>query len=862
MRSKIVFYSVLAMLVTLFASLLYLSYGKYRQYTAVKRDIACLPYIRKSRDTVYALEKEAFISLEYLSTKEAAFREKMQQYRAETDAVLTQLEKGLAGRESMPKQQEALQAVKKRLVQLRMQVDRHEDDYNKILLEGYGKGCIRRLILSVSILSEVCQSDALRYELEVEASLLEHTVHYVMEEAFLSHIVKYGKQSDASVLSVWESILHQKTGPSVEMIQDSPFGKQLRKILDAKKPLEALNQMRKGAPALQFDENPDMLLQRFALLAVHAQEAEALLENHMEAEAIERLTELERQLLQYLVALLFVGVGILFVWRLFSRTSRERQALRETLAEMLDTLEGAEREALEQIIKKGDPTPTYRFLVDMTKEARKAREEAVEAEKAKDLFLASVSHEIGTPLNGILSAADQLEESEPNPKQQEILEVLRQSTHTLTKTIEDILDLSRIKVDKLEMQYLSFNALDTLNKAIEPHETKASDKKIEYTTYVDPLLPYLMGDPAKLSQVMTNLIGNAMKFTDYQGAVHVSIEKLDETQNEVTVRFSVKDNGLGISPEQKEHIFQPFTQVSKHAEKKFGGAGLGLTITKSLIERMGGTLELESEVGKGTEFYFTLTFEKGEKGEQVSHRFDDLKIGYFKPRGTARKNMEINLRRYIEATGAILEEFTTLDHAVIRSYDLVISDHSFIESRDNIELIASIASHTIVLAHISYRSDASILYKSVDSIIYKPLNIIKIIDAIEQALPERKQSGSHAAIDVDAIEEMQTQEVSDTILLYTRSQLIYKIHQDVLKEEGYSVEHVTSIEALISQVEQHEYAYLCIDAKRLDAESCIVAETLHEMGMKLLIWGKEEPVECHTFPHYDTIETLKEILRG
>ena len=447
------------------------------------------------------------------------------------------------------------------------------------------------------------------------------------------------------------------------------------------------------------------------------------------------LMQTTESLLYFLLSAgLFLLSIVALIWSAakFGYSSGEKKELAKALRSMAVNLDEDRRFELEEILKNGDTSDIYQFLAKITDEAHEAKEQALEAEKAKDYFLANMSHEIRTPLNGIIGFAQLLKGTKLADEQKDYLDVITTSSDNLLKIVNDILDLSKIKVNKMDVEHISFDLIDTLVKVFEPHETKASAKKIEYNTFIEPNLPPLLGDPTKLSQIMTNLIGNAIKFTDQYGTINVAIEKEEETNKAITIRFSVRDNGIGISEEQQKHIFEPFSQADVSTTRKFGGTGLGLTITSKMIEKMGGKLELISKPGKGSEFYFLLTFEKASSFEKYNDKFKGVTVGYFKEANTPIKTTESNLRKYIEAMGADFDEFNELDSKTIGSYDVIVVDHSYKEVRENIEIFMKASKHIIVLVHIAYSEDVKPIFSKVDSVVYKPLNIVKTFRAFEK----------------------------------------------------------------------------------------------------------------------------------
>ena len=704
-NSKVISSILLVVVAGLVIVLSYYSFISYHTYKERESSREYILSIDKIDGLLNKIDSERVYSAIYMGTQYKSDLKSLKLSRVEVDRELRGIEIFLKEKRELFKYSETLSNISKNLNYSRTKVDIVSSDYRDTLYGNYFKKVTKPLI---NLLEEVTRSGLIPNDgkrLSHYSKLLKEKENLSMESSFISFILSSSMRMRHQDLLLWEKLISS----------DSSEDKSLTEL--------------RGEIFLDSEDGKYSVLTKEWIEGIQRKvddirEKEIRLLSQSKEEIEVEISAIEQQTIKYISASIALLLIFFILIYLFYSNIKNSQMLTDTLSELEADLDEHQREEIKRVLKQNDTIAIYKFLVNAIKEPS----------RAKDHFLANMSHEIRTPLNGIIGFTNILKETELKEEQKEFIHIIEESFNNLIHIVNDILDFSKVTAGKVELEHVSFNAIEKFEASVDSYAAKATQKNINLNLFIDPTIPIkLLGDGTKISQVLINLLSNAVKFTDENGQVDINIHKVSSSENHVKLHFAVIDSGIGMTEEQQSKIFDAFSQADASTSRKFGGTGLGLTISSKFVSLMGGKLEVESRVGEGTTFFFSLDLEQVENPVErvIPSELKDLSVAYITMPN--REMNSSNLQTYVEYIGADFKVYNYLqvlnmDSATLP--DIVFIDHKELEDEKIISSIIALDTKTVLISTAEIERCSCSLKDEISKLLYTPINFSKTLRAL------------------------------------------------------------------------------------------------------------------------------------
>ncbi len=684
-----------------------------------------------------------------------------------------------------------------------------------------------------------------------------------LERGLISYYMTKRASMSFDEIALWDQFKTKANIFDIKQVANKPLRQQLNKIFSNPQNVEMLTELAETSSAIQTDiDNGDYAEEPMDWFALQTQKISLL----SKAELIVSNTLwkksdvfLQKQLLLLSIAASIWLLSFILAYLGYTTTrdiTRNIKELEDVLNKAVDEMKNSEQyldadtmaiENIELDTHEGTKE-AYKFLETLVETAKDDKLVALQANEAKSLFLANMSHEIRTPLNGIVGFTEILRSTDLTAEQDEFLSIIDKSSENLLNIINNILDLSKIESNKIEIENIVFDSSEEFESAVETYAVAAAEKNIDLNYYMDPTISSkLKGDPTKIKEILINLLSNAIKFTSYGGEINLLIKKVhNEDELNPKISFSVQDNGIGMTKDQQSRIFEAFSQADISVTRKYGGTGLGLTISSQFVELMGGDLTLESAKDHGTTFFFTLPLEEIISNEiNYIHAFNDVTLGKYEQ--DIPTKLDNYIEDYLKYFGPSIKRFESIgnlkeliDNDVCKNYwiDIDKAKQNMLDAIRGMD-----KSKLIIIANVTSRSKIEELGINQDNVIYKPLTLSKlknilvhsataIPQLLEEALP------AHAT-------------KFDAHILVTEDNIInQKLIKRILEEHGITVDLANNGLESFEKRRNNSYDLLFMDIQMPVMDGI---EATHE----ILDYEEDEEV-----PHVPIVALTANALKG
>ncbi len=750
LRNRLRVISLVPILI-LFLIATYYVYNSYNNYQGATKLQERLEANKQLNDLLTNISKERGMAVMFMGSGSDTARNSLLAQRALVDQKLKEYQSYInqIGNDGSAEFSNSVNAILKNfktsLDDIRPQIDNNTALFDTVFTDVFGK-YQSELIFKLADISNIHFDGEVNSLLTSYISMVKASESSSAERDLITYVLSRSTPLSESEVNSWLELIAKSDSYNLESITSATLLSDVKRILESEDSKDlALDITSERTSIIQnsvsghYDTSSGVWFTMITSKIKTLNDAQKIIMDAMD----DRSEKIKADVISVLIlsiTLWVVGVLIGLLGYFFStEITKNIKNLESVLRRVATDTQDKETESLAHTINLDTTEGTsqaYSLLERIIEKTLSDKQFALEASEAKSMFLANMSHEIRTPLNGIVGFTELLKDTELHDEQREFIDIIEKSSENLLEIINNILDLSKIESNKLEIEEIVFSPIEEFESAVEVYAVRASEKHIDLACFIDPSLERpIKGDPTKIKEVIINLISNAVKFTNSGGTVNVDVRRIAcEEPNRVKVKFEVKDSGIGVTSEQKARIFEAFSQADTSITRKYGGTGLGLTISSRFVELMGGQLDLESEPGKGTSFFFILEFEEIETlNESARGIFSNINAVILESQ--AKKKLQSTyLKEYLDYFGVSYtvfydeNELKMLERQI--NYDLLFADNDFCNDEDLVKY--STSQEQLILI------TKSLFMKKIDSmgidifkVLYEPLNGTKIKNTLE-----------------------------------------------------------------------------------------------------------------------------------
>jgi len=727
-------------LLVLFLFSTYFLYLSYEQYNKAEIFESRLNTTEVLSNLSIEIAKERGLSATLIASDGAIFKERLAKQRVIVNNSMKKFH-------TFYQTHEATYIIKKvitllnQISDVRKKVDSLNNvNFNKIFFKYYSQ-INAQILQELQALGDIATNSQMVNLSSSLVSVYKDIEYSGQERGFVSKILsQYVPFTDAD-LDIWIGLFSKSNTFDYTILHDGMAKLKINSMYnkrDTKKLISEIKQAK--AELILAAQNGEYLIdptlwfnlitKKIGLLDNSAKAIKANLNDEMKRYYDETFAQLTGAGGVWIISLILMFIGLLLAGQ-FKKNVKGLENIFEKVEELAETKENVDFNTAAGM------NSAYAIIDQAIENIAKEKVNAEKASAAKSIFLANMSHEIRTPLNGIIGFTELLKNTDLDDEKREFVDVIEKSSENLLDIINNILDLSKVESNKIEIDEILFSPLDEFENAVEVYGPKAAEKNIHLSFFIDPSLNnYLKGDSTKVKEVIINLMSNAVKFTPTNGHITAEIRRIENAPaGKVRILFSVQDSGIGISEDKRKDIFDAFNQADSTITRKYGGTGLGLTISSKYIGLMGGELKVDSVEGEGSKFYFMLEFDESPSGDvEFQNKFSDFSAALL----TSDKNIKVHAEfmydyfKYFGSNVKYYDEFSGLKNLIYKSgVNMIVADFDLLNDEE-LEEYKKIRLPMILVLKASHQSRFDEFNTKYITPIYEPINVSKLTKALEQ----------------------------------------------------------------------------------------------------------------------------------